>query len=254
MRQTKTIAVINQKGGVGKTTTCINLAACLAKQGKKVLMVDADPQGNSTSGIGLLKNELPVTLYDAMIKKEEVKRSIYQTKTKDLFVLPANANLASAELDLANLDDREKVLREVLNGLDFDYILIDCPPALGLLTINALSASEFIIIPVQSEYYALEGLGQLLEVVQRVKASYNPNLEILGVVLTMYDKRNSLSRQVYDELKKHFSGKIFSTVVPRNIRLAEAPSFGLPVIEHDKWSKGAKAYKNMAKEVIDRVG
>lgn len=254
MRQTKTISIINQKGGVGKTTTCINLAACLAKQGKKVLLVDADPQGNSTSGIGLLKNELPTTLQDAMIRGASVNKSIYQTKTENLHVLPANASLASAELDLADREDRENALRSLLEGLDFDYILIDCPPALGLLTINALCASDSIIIPVQSEYYALEGLGQLLEVVQRVKGSFNPDLEILGVVLTMYDKRNSLSRQVYEELKNHFSGKIFDTVVPRNIRLAEAPSFGTPVIEHDKWSKGARAYKGMAKEVIQRVG
>lgn len=254
MRQTKTVAIINQKGGVGKTTTCINLAACLAKQGKKILLVDADPQGNSTSGIGLLKNELPSTLYDVMINGSDINKSIYQTKTENLYVLPANASLASAELELANIDNREGALRNLLVNLDFDFILIDCPPALGLLTINALCASDSIIIPVQSEYYALEGLGQLLEVVQTVKGSYNPNLEILGVVLTMYDKRNSLSRQVYEELKNHFSGKIFDTVVPRNIRLAEAPSYGTPVIEHDKWSKGARAYKSMAKEVIQRVG
>jgi chromosome partitioning protein len=254
VRQTKIIAIINQKGGVGKTTTCINLAACLAKQGKKVLLVDADPQGNSTSGVGLLKNELPATLYDAMIKGADVNTVVYQTKTKNLSIIPANASLASAELDLADVENREMTLQGMLTGLDFDYVLIDCPPALGLLTINALCASDFIIIPVQSEYYALEGLGQLLEVVQRVKGSFNPGLEILGVALTMYDKRNSLSRQVYEELKNHFSGKIFSTVVPRNIRLAEAPSFGTPVIEHDKWSKGARAYKSMAKEVDDRVG
>jgi chromosome partitioning protein len=252
--QTKTIAVINQKGGVGKTTTCINLAACLAKQNKKVLLVDADPQGNSTSGIGLLKNELPATLYDTIVSGLDGKESVYQTKTKNLYILPANAQLASAELDLANLDERENAIAKAISGLEFDYILIDCPPALGLLTINSLCASDFIIIPVQSEYYALEGLGQLLEVVQRVKGAFNPKLEILGVALTMYDKRNSLSRQVYDELKKHFSGKIFTTVIPRNIRLAEAPSFGTPVIEHDKWSKGARAYKAMAKEVIDRAG
>ncbi len=254
MRQTKTIAVINQKGGVGKTTTAVNLAACLAKENKKVLLVDADPQGNSTSGVGLLKNDLPATLYDVMIQGADPGSTILQTKTKNLFVMPANAKLANAELDLASRENREKVLDSAIAGQDFDYILIDCPPALGLLTINALSASEFIIIPVQSEYYALEGLGQLLEVVQRIKHSTNPRLEILGVVLTMFDKRNSLSRQVQEELQKHFNDKIFSVAIPRNVRLAEAPSFGMPAIEHDRWSKGARAYKNMAKEVIERVG
>jgi chromosome partitioning protein len=253
VKQKKIISIINQKGGVGKTTTCINLAACLAKEGRDVLVVDADPQGNATSGLGLLKDKLPTTLQDVILKGAQPSGSIYKTKTKNLFILPSNASLASAELDLAGLENRESVLRSLVEQLDFDYILIDCPPALGLLTVNALSAADFVIIPVQSEYYALEGLGQLLEVIQRVKVSFNSDLEILGVVLTMYDKRNSLSRQVHDELKKHFSDKIFNTAIPRNVRLAEAPSYGMSIIEYDKWSKGARAHKNLAKEVINRV-
>jgi chromosome partitioning protein len=253
VKQKNTIAIINQKGGVGKTTSAINLGACLAGQGKKTLIVDGDPQGNATSGLGLAKNKLSMTLYEAMMKGADTNSCIHKTRIKNLSIIPSNADLANAELDLAELEDREKVLKNILGDLQFDYMLIDSPPALGLLTINSLSAADFIIIPVQAEYYALEGLGQLLEVVQRIKTSINPNLEIMGVLLTMYDKRNSLSRQVYDELKNYFSDKIFTTVIPRNIRLAEAPSFGKSIVEHDKWSKGARSYKSLAKEVIDRA-
>ncbi len=246
------IAVINQKGGVGKTTTAINLSAYLAKMGKNVLLVDMDPQGNATSGLGLDKHKLGSTMYDVLFGQAKVSSTIKETNIGGLSVLPANASLAAAEVDLASEEKREYKLKDALSGLTHDYIIIDCPPALGLLTINALTAAKDALIPVQSEYYALEGLGQLLEVIQRVRNGLNPHLEIMGVVMTMFDKRTSLSEQVTDEVKKHFGDKVFETIVPRNIRLAEAPSYGRAIMEHDKWSKGARAYKQLAKEVDSR--
>jgi chromosome partitioning protein len=248
----KIVAILNQKGGVGKTTTAINLGAYLAKAGKKVLVVDFDPQGNATSGLGLAKDTIETTSYDILFKPSEIVTAIQETETPRLNIIPTNAGLAAAEVELVNKPSRELLLKKSITGLDYDYILIDCPPALGLLTINALTAADQLLIPVQAEYYALEGLGQLLSVMQRVRQGLNPNLELMGVVVTMYDSRTSLSEQVYSELKKHFGDKLFKSIIPRNVRLAEAPSYGKPVSEHDKWSKGARAYKQLAKEVVNR--
>lgn len=246
------IAVLNQKGGVGKTTTAINLGAYLAKEGHSVLLADLDPQGNSTSGLGLDKQKLNHTLYDVLFSRVQAHDAI-QKVTPKLFILPSNANLAGAEVEMVGMQGRELLLRNVLGNLDFDYILIDCPPSLGLLTINALSAANRVLIPVQAEYYALEGLSQLLNVIQQVRQALNPGLDILGVLITLYDSRNSLSQQVHKELENYFGNKLFKTIVPRNVRLAEAPSFGRTIVEHDKWSKGARAYKALAKEVEKRT-
>ena len=247
------IAILNQKGGVGKTTTAINLGAYLAKAGKRVLIVDFDPQGNATSGLGLGKELAETTSYDILFHPNEIVTAIQETNTSGLNIIPTNAGLAAAEVELVNKPDREQLLKNAIStNLDYDYILIDCPPALGLLTINALTAADALLIPVQAEYYALEGLSQLLSVMQRVRQGLNTNLDLLGVVVTMYDSRTSLSEQVYGELKKHFGDKLFKTVIPRNVRLAEAPSYGRPIADHDKWSKGARAYKQLAKEVMSR--
>lgn len=247
------IAVSNQKGGVGKTTTTINLAAGLAGKNKTVLIVDLDPQGNATSGLGIEK-DVAVTSYDVLLGERSLEDGVMETDRPGLYILPANQNLAGAEVELVTMDGRDQRLANALALATFDYVLIDCPPALGLLTLNALIASNNVLIPVQAEYYALEGLGQLLGTIQAVRQSANPNLEILGVVLTMYDKRTSLSEQVSQELENHFGEKLFKTVIPRNVRLAEAPSFSKTIFEHDKWSRGAKAYKNLTKEVSQRVG
>lgn len=243
------IAVINQKGGVGKTTTAINLSAYLTKLGQTVLLVDFDPQGNATSGLGLAKQQIESTVYDALFGRVSLGEAVIETHLPGLFVLPANAGLAAAEVELVSEQHREYKLKVALESATHDYIIIDCPPALGLLTINALTASNYILIPVQSEYYALEGLSQLLSVVQRVRQGLNTKLELLGVVMTMYDSRTALSEQVHQEVKKHFGDKLFNVVIPRNVRLAEAPSYGKPISEHDKWSKGARAYKQLAKEL-----
>lgn len=248
----RVIALLNQKGGVGKTTTAINLGAYLAKAGKTVLVVDFDPQGNATSGLGFDKQTAPLTSYDVLKDPQLATKSVYDTTTPNLFIMPTNASLANAEVELVGKEKREYSLKEALKTMTHDYILIDCPPALGLLTINALTAADELLIPVQAEYYALEGLSQLLSVMQKVKQGLNTKLELLGVVVTMYDSRTSLSEQVHDELKKHFGDKLFKTVIPRNVKLAEAPSHGRPVAEHDKWSKGARAYKQLSKEVLQR--
>jgi chromosome partitioning protein len=254
MKQTHIIAILNQKGGVGKTTTAINMSAYLAKQGKTVLLVDADPQGNATSGLGIDKTRLHETLCDVLLTGSSLQQAIQASHVEGLFVLPTDARLASVEIELAAAPGRETVLRQKLSNVaEYDYIIIDCPPALGLLTINALTAADWVLIPVQAEYYALEGLSQLLQVMQQVRGHLNQNLELLGVVVTMFDKRTSLAEQVYAEVGKHFGEKLFKSVIPRNIRLAEAPSFGKVIFEHDKWSKGARAYKSLSKEVDERL-
>lgn len=249
----RVIAVSNQKGGVGKTTTTINVAAALANNKKTVLMIDLDPQGNATSGLGISK-DANITSYEVLLGGKNLVDGIQETRIEGLYILPTNQDLAGAEVELVEYKNREAKLKEALSMCTFDYVVIDCPPALGLLTLNALVAANYVLIPVQAEYYALEGLGQLLGTIQAVKQSVNAHLEILGVVLTMYDKRTTLSDQVAQELKNHFGDKLFKTVIPRNVRLAEAPSFSKTIFEHDKWSKGARAYKNLSKEIVKRVG
>ncbi len=252
---TQTIAILNQKGGVGKTTTALSVATYLQKLGKRVLVVDMDPQGNATSGLGLEKSVLDHTTYELLIGSASLSDSVQVIERLGISIVPANEQLAGAEPDLVTMDTREFRLQKALEKSDdYDFILIDCPPALGLLTINSLAAANWVLIPVQAEYYAMEGLSQLLNVVQRVREGINTKLELLGVVVTMYDGRTTLSEQVYGELKKHFGSKLFNSVIPRNVRLAEAPSYGKTIAEHDKWSKGARAYKQLAKEVNERVG
>lgn len=248
------IAISNQKGGVGKTTTAINLSAYLAKQGKNVLIVDVDPQANTTSGLGFEKSGFEKTIYNGLFDPETIQDIIQETPHSDkLALIPANQDLAGAELDLVNELKREFKLKDLLGRLDYDYVIIDTPPSLSLLTINALTAADYLLIPVQAEYYALEGLGQLLDTTERVKQALNPNLSLLGVLLTMANNRTTLSGEVHKEVRKHFKDKVFDVVIPRNVRLAEAPSHGRPISHHDKWSKGARSYKQLAKEVERRL-
>lgn len=251
---TKTIAVVNQKGGVGKTTTSINVAAQLAQEGNSVLLVDLDPQGNATSGLGLSLHHRKKTTYDVVVEGANLASTVSETHIEQLYVLPSNSNLAGAEVELVGQQKREFALQRALQASTYDYVIIDCPPSLGLLTINALTAAQTVLIPVQAEYYALEGLSQLLNTIQAVRGSTNPQLELLGIVLTMFDKRNSLSEQVQHEVANYFGDKLFKSIIPRNVRLAEAPSFGKTIYEHDRWSKGARAYKSLAKEVRERAG
>jgi chromosome partitioning protein len=249
---THIIAVLNQKGGVGKTTTVVNLAAYLAKLGSSVLVVDLDPQGNATSGFGLQKEDHEPGTYDVLLGRSSLMGAVKLANDK-ISLLPTDAQLAMLELELVNKVERERALLHALKDINYDYVLIDCPPALSLLTVNALTAANSLLIPVQAEYYALEGLSQLLQVVQMVRQGLNPSLELLGVILTMYDNRTTLSGQVKREVDRHFGEKVFDVVIPRNVRLAEAPSHGKPVVEYDRWSKGAVAYKRLAKEVHKRV-
>ncbi len=229
------------------------MAAYLSKSGRSVLLIDLDPQGNTTSGLGFDKQNLPVSLYDVLFERASAAKAVVKVGKNNLFLLPSNAQLAAAEVELVNHEARESQLKKVLAGLEYDYILIDCPPSLGLLTINALTAASDVLIPVQAEYYALEGLSQLLSVIQQVQQALNPSLNLLGVIITMFDNRNSLAGQVKAELTQHFGTKLFETIIPRNVRLAEAPSFGRTIIEHDRWSKGARAYKALAKELEKKV-
>lgn len=250
----KIIAIVNQKGGVGKTTTAVNLAAGVGLAGKKVLLVDADPQGNSTSGFGINKKQVNTTLYEMLIGKGKLENSIIKTEFKNVSVVPSSMNLAAAEVDLIEIEHREAQLKMALAASreEYDYIFIDCPPSLGLITINALNACDTVFVPIQCEYFALEGLSQLMASVRQVKRLYNPTLEIEGILLTMYDGRLNLTGQVVGEIKKYFADKLYKTVIPRAVRLSEAPSYGMPIQYYDKRSKGSEAYTNLAKEFLKK--
>lgn len=250
----KTIAIFNQKGGVGKTTTNINLAACLALKGKKVLILDIDPQGNTTSGVGISKKGLNKTTYEILVDdKISPDEAIMHTSVENLDIIPASVQLAGAEIELVQLEGREKRLKKAIDKIktNYDYIFIDCPPSLGLLTINSLTAVDSVLVPIQCEFYALEGVSQLMSTIELVKKSLNLNLQIQGVILSMFDGRTNLSIQVVEEVKKYFREKVYTTVIPRNVRLAEAPSFGMPITEYDPKSAGATAYHEFAEEFLE---
>ena len=247
----KVVSIANQKGGVGKTTTSVNLSTILAKNGKKVLMIDADPQGNASSGVGIDK-DVEESVYDILIDDTEIEKVVKKTNIKNLSICPSNINLAGAEVELVSMMSREYRLKEKLDSIkdNYDYIIIDCPPSLGLVTLNAFTASDSVLIPVQCEYYALEGLGQLINTVNLVKKHLNKNIEIEGALLTMYDIRTNLSNQVVKEVKKYFNDKVYKNVIPRNVKLSEAPSYGMPITIYDPRSKGAKSYEKFAKEFL----
>ncbi len=248
----KIIAITNQKGGVGKTTTAVNLSACIAQMKKKVLLVDFDPQGNSSSGVGIDRRDIKLSIYECLVENANINEAIIITDFDNLSVVPSSIDLAASELQLSNQKNRESKLKLALNDVkdNYDYIFIDCPPSMGLITVNALTAADTMLVPIQCEYYALEGLSQLVNTANLIKKSYNKALEIEGVVLTMFDNRLNLTRQVADEVKKYFGNKVMKSTIPRSVRISEAPSFGQPVVYFDSRGKGSKAYKNLAKEFL----
>jgi chromosome partitioning protein len=250
----RVIAFANQKGGVGKTTTCVNMASLMALMGKKVLLVDLDPQGNATSNLGLIKDGKVNSIYQVMSDEKPVEEAIYETPVKNLSIIPANIDLAGVEVELVYMTEREYVIKKIFEKVknNYDYITIDCPPSLGLLTINAFTASDAVIIPIQCEFFALEGLSQLMNTIRLVKKKLNPEINIDGVVLTMRDNRSNLGKQVADEIAKYFGTKLFETSIPRNVKLAEAPSYGEPIVRYDGRCSGAKAYKNLTEEFLSK--
>ena len=250
----KIIAVFNQKGGVGKTTTCVNMAACLGAKGKKTLLIDVDPQGNSTSGVGIDKSEVEYSTYDMLIGEAKAREILIETKFKNLSVLPSSIDLAGAEIELAEAGNRNRLLKKAIATLvmEYDYIIIDCPPSLGVLSINALVCADTLIVPLQCEYYALEGLSQLVNTVRAVKREYNKHLELEGVLFTMYDSRLKLTQQVIDEVNKYFPNKTYKAMIPRSVKVAEAPSFGEPIIYYEKYSKAAFAYRKFTDEFLKK--
>ncbi len=252
----KVIAVANQKGGVGKTTTAVNLSACLAKMGKKILIIDIDPQGNATSGLGGDAKETEKSIYDVLINSASLNEVIYESEYKNLFICPSNPALSGAEVELVTVMGREYQLKSAIEEIrnDYDYIIMDCPPSLGLITLNAFSACDSVLVPIQCEYYALEGLSSLTGTIKRVKKVLNPKIEIEGVLLTMFDARTNLAIQVVDEVKKYFPDKVYKTIIPRNVRLSEAPGFGQPIIAYDPASRGSESYIDLAEELVERSG
>ena len=250
----KIIALANQKGGVGKTTTAINLSACLAEKGQRVLVVDIDPQGNTTSGLGIAKDNVDNTIYEVMLQEIDISDAICKDIFENLDIIPSNVNLAGAEIELLGINDKEYILKSAVDYIkeDYDFIIIDCPPSLNMLTVNAMTTADTVLVPIQCEYYALEGLSQLIHTINLVQERLNPELQIEGVVFTMYDVRTNLSNQVVETVKENLDTKIYNTMIPRNIRLAEAPSYGIPINMYDSKSAGAESYRNLAKEIIAR--